>query len=134
MKMQSRIVGLLAGLMFGMPSAWAACEIEDIVEMVEEGVKSAEIRQDCDREVVDAGSCSIYRVVRMAEKEGLDADEIREKCSGGGTNGTVVNPPSPQLYCCNVYTGTKVCPMGIALPVGSVCTCSAAPGSGVVCY
>lgn len=134
MTMRFGVLGvLLACLLLGSPGARAACEIEDIVDMIEEGAEPAEIRKDCDREVVDAGNCSIYKVVRLADKDGLDADEIREQCSGGGPEGTVMNP-GQQLYCCNAYNGVKVCPMGIALPVGSVCTCSAAPGAGVVCY
>lgn len=113
---------------------WSACEIEDVVAMVEDEESSKDIRADCDRKVVDAGSCSLTKVIRLAE-EGQDGDEIRDECAsdGGDDDGTVTPPPPSRLSCCNPYTGAKVCPMVIAGPVGTVCSCQGIQGAGVIC-
>jgi len=110
-------------------ASWAACEVEDVVDMVDSEIESLEIRKDCDKKVNDAGSCALSKVIRLA-KDGKDADEIREECEDGVSGGGEVK--QTRLYCCNGY-GAKICPMVVMTAVGSVCHCQGVPGNGFVC-
>lgn len=137
MTMILRAILMIFAMGFVAAPAWAACEIEDIVDMVDDGLERREIRKDCGGEVLDAGSCSFSKVYRLAD-DGMDADEIRDECEGGGAadpgRGADPGPGAQsQLWCCNPYNGMKVCPMVVQMPLGSMCQCGGVPGAGLVC-
>ena len=68
-------------LLLYVPNALASCDIIDIIEMYDEDDKSKrEIKRECDNTVSDAGSCSVYKVIRYYDK-GYDEDEIAEECN-----------------------------------------------------
>ncbi len=99
--------------------AIAACDVEDVVEMVEDDLSRSEIRKECDRKV-NVDGCSLTKTMRLA-RDGYDVDEIYEACEGRGTSR---NPDGGRRarYCSTPY-GTCVITMG-RVYVGEPCFCT----------
>lgn len=108
--------------------AWSQCEIEEVVELHEDGLSRSMIKEECGNKVIDAGRCGLSRVISHAVR-GRDAAEIYDRCDyveddSSGTSSSSNNFPTTQPAFARVcYTNWGNCPMSVALPVGSSCIC-----------
>ncbi len=114
---------LLAFVLIAIPffgTAYASCEVEEVIELVGEELSRTMIKEECDNRVVDAGRCSLSKVIRYA-KRGYDAEEIYDKCEEKIADDKSDSPGRNFASAC--YTNFGSCPMRVALPVGSSCIC-----------
>jgi hypothetical protein len=62
---------------------WAACDVYEVIEMIDDGESRSDIRDACDNKISDA-PCSVGKVYKLYDNDGMDEDEIIEDCQGGG--------------------------------------------------
>ena len=62
---------------------WAACDVYEVIEMIDDGESRSDIRDACDNEISDA-PCSLGKVYKLYDNDGMDEDEIIEDCQDGG--------------------------------------------------
>src|SRR5262245_25349792 len=102
---------LLAG--FALPSlaqSSGRCEIADVVFMIKkERMKPDQVRKECGSSVRNAGSCTMTRILRLAD-EGMDEDDIADQCRGRRSDvpGPGTNNPRVASICA---TPAGACPM-----------------------
>lgn len=109
------------------PPALASCDVEEVIELVDEGLSRKMIKEECDNRVEEAGRCSLSRVIRHAKRDML-ADDIYDKCSGSSKFSGSKGPA--QATRCNTAYGS--CPLVFGTgPVGSSCWCQFAYGRAV---
>ncbi len=79
----------LFAILFGLSissGAWSACDISGIISMADEGKSLSDVRQACETQVLEVGTCSLARVYRLYDGGGYDESEIQKECT---------NPASP---------------------------------------
>ncbi|GAB5486393.1 MAG: hypothetical protein Pars93KO_28270 [Parasphingorhabdus sp.] len=110
----------------------ANCDIEDVMEMVDEDLSKSEISSECSNLVNDAPGCSVRKVIRLVGKS-YDIDEIADECSGGGQSQGPGNSNSfngstaPQVS--NIcQTSFMWCALGQSAPTGTPCWCNTGRG------
>jgi hypothetical protein len=114
----------------------AACEIEDVLEMVDEDLSKREISSECQNQISDAPNCSVRKVIKLAS-DGYDTEEIITKCSGGERNppGLGDPGPGPMPQSSNIcQTSFMWCALGQAAPPGTPCYCNTwqGPMQGII--
>jgi hypothetical protein len=62
---------------------WAACDVYEVIEMIDDGESRSDIRDACDDEISDA-PCSLGKVYKLYDNDGMDEGEIIEDCQGDG--------------------------------------------------
>lgn len=106
--------------------AFSSCEVEEVIELVDEDLSRRMIKDECENQVEEAGKCSLSRVIRYAKKS-MSADEIYEKCDTGSgdrsSNSTSDRQTQPAIGTrCDTPYGS--CPIVTGFsPVGGTCFC-----------
>lgn len=100
---------MVAALM--MPSqARAECDIDEVIDLVDDDLSRSEIRKECDGDVVDAGRCSLSKVIRYA-KRNYDYDEILDKCQrksrSGNSGRRMSNLCASRAGVCRLFGGAQ---------------------------
>ena len=72
------VICLLVLFVLNPKSASAECDVQEVVEMVEEDLSTRMIKDVCNQSV-DVPECSLSKVIRLA-RSGDDEDHIYEQC------------------------------------------------------
>lgn len=118
-----------------------ACEIDDIIEMVNEGKSSSDISKECTGKVSDATACTVRKIVRLAN-DGNTKQQISAQCANSSLRenplpqtGQIpptqpINvPPQPSNVC---QTPSFWCALPQAAYPGTPCYCGWPPINGVI--
>lgn len=124
----SAICLFMIGFTISCHSAQAVvCEVDDVVAMVEDGLDRTAIRSECSGKV-DAGDCSLTRVIRMAE-DGDFAEDIIDACisrRSKSPDGQQNFNRSTASFCVTPYGS---CPLMVAMPPDQSCYCTGFAGT-----
>lgn len=108
-----------------LPKSSDACYVADVLDMIENNAQKSHIIERCDGTIVDAESCSIRKVIRLA-KEGSSQRRIERECDIPVVIAdTPKNPTMPTNLTSNIcQTPVMWCAIGQFGPVGSRCWCN----------
>lgn len=98
--------------------ARAECDIDDVIDLVDEGLSRSKIRRECENEIEDAAGCSLSRVIRYA-KRNYDYDEILDRCERKSRSG---NSGRRMSNLCASQAGP--CRLFGSAPPGTPCWCN----------
>ena len=104
--------------------ALAECEVEEVIELVDEGLSRKMIREEC--RSVDA-DCSLTKVIRLA-KRGNDSEEIYEECAGRESISTPGGTGGRQATICQTPYGSCAINLGY-VERGQPCFCTSWQGT-----
>ncbi len=97
--------------------ARAECYIDDVIDLVDDGLSRSKIRRECDNEIIDAAGCSLSQVIRYAKR--YDYDEILDRCERKSRAG---NPGRGMSNLCASQAGP--CRLFGSAPRGTPCWCN----------